>query len=351
MKRIAVISDSDQRAADLKVRLADFFEADFIYLDQLSNREPEAISLIEIDLRNPAQVLRVKCWLENRPVSARAFFSVNRGSHRDAIQAHAIGATDVICRPVDGKLLFRALCGGLRAIAADASITDSESCQGVSECIDALKNMFSSAISGKAPDLQTLNAASAEIVDRIADEGLARWLEIIRKHHSQTYQHCLIVTTVAVSFGRLLGFSNSDKRRLASAALLHDFGKALIPIEILEKPAPLNGEEIALMRTHAELGFEALRDAPDLDPEMLDLVLHHHEYLDGSGYPHGICGNKISDLVRVITIADVYGALIERRPYKAPFPSARAYQLLQDMGAKLDTDLVRVFRPLAQTVG
>jgi len=215
--------------------------------------------------------------------------------------------------------------------------------------MNVLQAMFAAAILGKTPDPKMLKAASTEIVDRIDEDGLAGWLDIIRQHHSQTYQHCLIVTGVAVSFGKFLGVGHGDKLRLASAGLLHDLGKARIPIEILEKPAALCEDEMAVMRTHPELGFEALRDAPGLHPEMLDMVLHHHEYLDGTGYPHGLQANEISDLVRTITIADVYGALIERRPYRPPMSAAAAYQILQDMGPKLDGALVRAFRPLAQS--
>ena len=76
---------------------------------------------------------------------------------------------------------------------------------------------------------------------------------------------------------------------------------------------------------------------------MIDIVIHHHEYLDGSGYPHGLSGSEISDFVRVATICDVFGALLERRAYKAPIRGDIAYQMLLDMGPKLDKDLVRAF--------
>jgi HD-GYP domain-containing protein (c-di-GMP phosphodiesterase class II) len=82
--------------------------------------------------------------------------------------------------------------------------------------------------------------------------------------------------------------------------------------------------------------------------EMLDIVLHHHEYLDGSGYPDGLRGDQISDLVRIMTIADVFGALIENRPYRPPLSGEAAFQILLDMGPKLDRDLVREFRPVAR---
>jgi len=87
---------------------------------------------------------------------------------------------------------------------------------------------------------------------------------------------------------------------------------------------------------------------PGLPTDMLDMVVHHHEYLDGSGYPHGLHASEISDLVRMITIADVFGALIERRSYKPPMSGSAAYQTLVDMGPKLDQDLVRAFQPVAQ---
>src|SRR6202043_3566448 len=112
---------------------------------------------------------------------------------------------------------------------------------------------------------------------------------------------------------------------------------------ILEKPGPLDAGETAIMREHPVLGADALRKAKGLDPQMLDMVLHHHEFLDGSEYPHGLGANEIADLVRIMTIADVFGALIERRSYKPPLAGAEAYQILENMGQRLDRDLLREF--------
>jgi HD-GYP domain-containing protein (c-di-GMP phosphodiesterase class II) len=101
------------------------------------------------------------------------------------------------------------------------------------------------------------------------------------------------------------------------------------------------------MRKHPEYGRDALDTASDLSAEMLDIVVHHHEYLDGSGYPHRLQGKEISDFVRIMTISDVFGALIERRSYKPPLSADAAYQILLDMGPKLDRDLVRAFKPVS----
>ena len=165
-----------------------------------------------------------------------------------------------------------------------------------------------------------------------------------RYHHSQTYQHSLLVTGVAVEFGRHLGFSSSDKQRLAFAGLLHDVGKAGIPLAILEKPGPLDQDELSVMRQHPQLGFESLRGMGGLEPRILDIVVSHHELLDGSGYPRGLAGGELSDLIRMITIADIYGALIEKRSYKEPMTPQAAYEVLEKMAGKLDPDLLREFR-------
>jgi len=348
MHRLAVVFDCNSRLASLKAHLTGFFELDPIPLHELAEKAFDTHTLIDIDLADPAHVLQVKKWLRKKPKNSRAVFSAQIGIRHELVQARAIGATDIVDRPVNGALLFRTLSGGLAAIAVDNSISKEDLRPGLSKCIDALQDLFFAATSGNTPDLAALKKASTEIVTQIADDGVSRWLQVIRSHHSQTYQHCLLVTAVAVAFGQMLGFGQSDKQRLASAALLHDFGKALIPVEILEKPGPLDSNEMDVMRTHAERGFEALRRTSSFEREILDLVLHHHEYLDGSGYPHGIGGGEIADIVRVITIADVYAALIECRPYKKPLPSDRAYELLQGMGTKLDADLVRAFGPLAQ---
>ena len=108
--------------------------------------------------------------------------------------------------------------------------------------------------------------------------------------------------------------------------MLHDIGKARIPLAILEKPGPLDENEMAVMRQHPQFGLDALGSVSGIHKEMADVVIHHHEYLDGSGYPHGLRGSEISDLVRMITIADVFAALIDRRMWDiAPVAAAALF--------------------------
>ena len=101
------------------------------------------------------------------------------------------------------------------------------------------------------------------------------------------------------------------------------------------------------MMQHAALGHEALQTVKGIHPEMLDVVLHHHEFLDGTGYPDGLTANEISDIVRLITIVDIHAALVEKRSYRMPFTHAKAFAMMEEMGDKLDRQLLQAFRPVA----
>jgi HD-GYP domain-containing protein (c-di-GMP phosphodiesterase class II) len=128
---------------------------------------------------------------------------------------------------------------------------------------------------------------------------------------------------------------------------VHDIGKAFISLDILDKPGKLTIEEMGAIKEHPVLGHQSLVAQGGFPDEVLDCVLHHHELLDGSGYPHGLKEEQISDLVRIITIADIFSALIERRSYKPPLPAERALEIMQNMSGKLDPDLLREFRAVA----
>ena len=99
------------------------------------------------------------------------------------------------------------------------------------------------------------------------------------------------------------------------------------------------------MRTHAAEGYDVLVGG-GFSQEILTVVRSHHEMLEGSGYPDGLKGTEIADLVRLVTVCDIYGALIERRAYKRPMPSDQAYGVLKGTVGRLDGDLVRAFRPV-----
>jgi putative nucleotidyltransferase with HDIG domain len=342
MESLSIISDSAYRAETIGSQLHGVFETHLILLDEIPDSPPTQFILCDVNL-DSAHIPALKHWLQRRPKKGKIILAVDKGSRFQAVQASALGATDLLPRPVEGKAVLKELLGDIDSLAGGPIGAS----PGVAAGVNALQTIFASACLGAALDPKSIEVAGETIVGNIAGDGFGRWIDIVRKHHSQTYQHCLVVTGVAVAFAQRLGFSSTDQQRIATAGLLHDIGKARIPLSILEKPGPLDADEIATMRQHPLLGYEALRKMPGLQAEMLDMVVHHHEYLDGSGYPHGIKANELSDLVRSMTIADIFGALIERRSYKQPMSGEAAYRVLMDMGSKLDPDLVREFQPIS----
>jgi putative nucleotidyltransferase with HDIG domain len=272
--------------------------------------------------------------------------------HHEQVQAVALGATAVLPSTASSAEICRAIATALEtrvpSTPAPSSSPSLSPAQHVDQARLEFQGIFSAATSGGNISRTEVDDAGASVMTAIADGGIRRWLEIVWTYDNTTYQHCMLVTGLAAEFARSLGLSRKDQERLVRGALLHDLGKAKIPLAILNKPDRLNEEELAVMRTHPGIGYGLLHKQGNFEAEMLEVVLRHHELLDGSGYPDGLSGSQIGDLVRLITICDIYAALIERRPYKQPMPPQRAFDILQDMGGKLEAALVRAFTRVAE---
>ncbi|MET0906367.1 MAG: HD domain-containing phosphohydrolase, partial [Tardiphaga sp.] len=219
--------------------------------------------------------------------------------------------------------------------------------RGVEAAHAVIVKMFEKLPAGVPLSFNDVMQAEDLIIKAIKRSSLRDWLTAVGRHHNHSYRHCLFVTGFAVAFAQHLGMRDEDQRRLTRAALVHDVGKAFIPVAILDKPGKLTEEETLEVRKHPRLGFEALVAQGSFPREMLDVVLHHHEFLDGSGYPDGLAGNQLSDIVRLMTIVDIHAALVERRAYRLPFTHARAFEMMEQMGDKLDQQLLQAFRPVA----
>ncbi len=344
MTRISIVAASRERLAALSAALPDDVTAEMLRLEDLPHGKPAYAVIVDIDLGRPAEVQAAKAWLSGRSQPGTVIVCVDGGlSHLQLTQAYALGATAVLSHPLQtdriSLLLHAASEGPSPALRRRPDDPTQE--------LDAIADMFATGRTGQGPSVELTTRCGAQIVDRLRDVGLSAYLAAIRNHHSRTYTHCLTVTAVAVGFGIQLGLGRADSERLAVAGLLHDIGKSQIPLDILEKPGALDEQESLIMRSHPEVGFDMLRGTPGLPADTHDMVLHHHEFLDGSGYPHGLQGSQISDLNRIMTIADVFGALVEPRSYKPPMPGAQALDVLHAMGPRLDGALVRVFAPVA----
>lgn len=320
MRQTTLVGDTGVDPRYLPRQLAGIVEIDFQPFDQALRSKPGNSIIFDIDLSRESRLLPLKEWLRRKPASGKVIFIVDKSSHLQNTRACALGATDILHRPIDGRKLLKMLLGDIASLSADPTNPAIRESAAVSAAVDTLRGIFSSACLGGPLDSPAIKSAGDAVVDHLEAQGLKAWIDTVRSHHSLTYQHCLLVTGLAVAFGQQIKVSRADQQRLSFAGMLHDVGKARVPVAILEKPGPLDGDEMAVMKKHPQFGLDALSTAPGLPAEMLDMVIHHHEYLDGSGYPHGLCASEISDLVRMITVADVFGALIERRSYKPPCP-------------------------------
>ena len=303
------------------------------------------VLVVKADLRTIDNICALKKVLASLKTVDKRIFLVEDSAHLSISQAYALGATSVLTGPLDPARLLKEvgdlLDGDMPLIEENGSAAAASSGE------VALASMFTAVASGTPIDIAGAKKAGAAIAAAVEENGLADWLKTVRRHHEGTYQHCLLVTGVAVDFGLSLGCPNCEIERLYTSAMFHDIGKAMIPLAVLDKPARLEPEERALIETHPVAGFDALKNAANVSAETLDAVRHHHEYLDGSGYPDGLCAENIRDLVRVLTIADIFSALIEARPYRATMSRADAYDILCGMNGKLEKPLVAAFKQVA----
>ncbi len=304
--------------------------------------------VIKADLRAIDNICALKKILAGLNDVDKRIFLVEDSAHLSISQAYALGATSVLTGPLNQARLLKELSGLLSADVSPVADPGSAAAAAASGEV-ALASMFTAVASNTAIDVAATKSAGARIAAAIEEHGLSDWLTTVRRHHEGTYQHCLLVTGVAVDFGLSLGVPKADIERLSSSAMFHDVGKAMIPLAVLDKPGRLDPEERALIETHPAAGYDILKDNESISAEILDAVRHHHEYLDGSGYPDGLCDDSIADIVRVLTISDIFAALIEQRPYKATRSRADAYDILCDMNGKLEKPLLNAFKAVALT--
>ena len=188
---------------------------------------------------------------------------------------------------------------------------------------EQVQKMFGEARLGRAIDAESFAPLVQEISDSvIRNPGAIVSLARLKTQDDYSYMHSVAVCALMVALGRELGFDEEQCRAAGTAGLLHDVGKALMPLDILNKPGKLTDQEFDVMRSHPVRGHELLQEARGADPAAMEVCLHHHERFDGGGYPHKLPNDKLNQLVRMGSICDVYDAITSNRPYKAGWDPA-----------------------------
>ena len=189
--------------------------------------------------------------------------------------------------------------------------------------------------------LQPLVEELAESVFR--NPGALVSLTRLKTKDDYTYMHSVAVCALMITLARGLGMGAKACREAGMAGLLHDVGKALMPLEVLNKPGRLTDAEFDVMRSHPARGHALLAEGGAAAAAALDVCLHHHERIDGSGYPHGLEGEAITRMARMGAICDVYDAISSARPYKAAWDPADAISRMASWAGHFDPTLFAVF--------
>ena len=147
-------------------------------------------------------------------------------------------------------------------------------------------------------------------------EKLSKILMDLKKYSLTTYDHSIRVSNICMFLGRKLNLSEEEIKTLRLAGLLHDIGKLKVSKDILDKPAKLTKEEYDEMKNHSKYGVDLLINNGFNNNEVLNLILCHHERIDGLGYPNHLTGDKIPKLSKILTVCDCFDAMNSKRPYK-----------------------------------
>ncbi len=191
---------------------------------------------------------------------------------------------------------------------------------------------------------EATNNVANELMKTIADnDAVAVDIGMLKVSDEYTFKHSVDVATMSMIIGKKHGLSNQEIHDLGVSGLLHDVGKSRIPNEVLNKAGRLTDEEFALMKQHTLFGFEILKKRNEFSEAIMLGVLQHHEKINGKGYPVGSSADKIHPFAKIISVADIYDALVTERPYKNAFPKGEAIEMIMAMTGELDYDAMKSF--------
>lgn len=214
----------------------------------------------------------------------------------------------------------------------------------------AVVEMFSDARMGNAIKIDQAQSLVEEISQSVLRHphaliSLAR----LKTADEYTYLHSVAVCGLMIALARQLNMDENMVREAGLAGLLHDLGKMGVPAKILNKPGKLTDDEFNTIKSHPEIGANILLDNPLVSPLVLDVVLHHHEKVDGTGYPHRIKGANISILSKMGAVCYVYDAITSNRPYKKGWAPAESIRKMAEWSKGHFDEAV--FQSFVKTVG
>lgn len=204
-----------------------------------------------------------------------------------------------------------------------------------------IRGVFDQLELGWRVDAHVIDEVFDDIEKEVEDNAEALLTVVgLKTKDDYTYLHSVAVCALMVCIARHHGLPPEQVRDLGMAGLLHDIGKIRVADEILKKPGKLTDEEYKSAQCHAQFGFDLLKEVPDIPETALDVCLHHHEKIDGTGYPFGLAGDAISYAARLGAVCDVYDALTSNRAYKEPWSRSKALGAMWSWDGHFDRTII-----------
>jgi HD-GYP domain-containing protein (c-di-GMP phosphodiesterase class II) len=214
----------------------------------------------------------------------------------------------------------------------------------------AVVSMFEEARMGNTVDVGGAKLLVEEIANSVArNPGAIISLARLKTVDDYTYMHSVAVCALMVALAKQLGLDEVQTRSAGLAGLMHDLGKAVMPMAVLNKPGKLTEAEFTIIKSHPVQGHKMLLGGANVDPMVLDVCLHHHEKVDGSGYPKGLKGDEISLYAKMGAVCDVYDAITSNRPYKAGWDPAESLRKMAEWTSGHFDPMV--FQAFAKSIG
>ena len=255
---------------------------------------------------------------------------------------------------VDAELMNTAVATGTPVQAPRKQVAMAEEVKRAAKICanskEAVLSMFQEVRMGKAISSE----AAGELVDEISSSvmrnpGALISLARLKTADDYTYMHSVAVCALMVALASKLDLDQKQTRDAGMSGLLHDLGKAMMPMEVLNKPGKLTDEEFRIIKSHPVEGHRMLVEGGTVSGVPLDVCLHHHEKIDGSGYPHRLKDENISMFAKMGAVCDVYDAITSNRPYKAGWDPAESIRKMTEWcNGHFDT---RIFQAFVKSIG
>jgi len=288
-------------------------------------------------LRDPADLEKLRA-----SSVAEVWIDVSKGSDVEPPAAGAAPRSETVAVPGQAAPATppRADTGATAELGAELQRASAL----VNKSREAVSSLFAEARMGRALDAEKCLPLVDEIASSVwRNPGAIVSLARLKTHDDYTYMHSMAVCALMVSLGRQLGMDEASAREIGLAGMLHDMGKAMMPLDVLNKPGKLTDDEYAIMKTHPQHGFELLQEGKGVGAVALDVALHHHERPDGRGYPHGLSGDALTRVARMGAVCDVYDAITSNRPYKSGWDPAESVATMASWAGQFDNEIFQAF--------